>query len=206
MSLKKYFSTLFYENQLPLPLSRTLLPQLLKESYIFCELDTVGLEWSDENYPSGYTSYSSSLDLPNQSPYFADLKKWLDREVKKFAKKLEIDFEQGHLELSSLWINIMGPNCQHPSHLHPLSTISGTFYLKFPKKSGIFRIEDPRLSQFMGSAPRKPSTNDTNKRFIDIVPAAAKLILFESWLRHEVKVNQSKDERVSISFNYDWKW
>jgi uncharacterized protein (TIGR02466 family) len=30
------------------------------------------------------------------------------------------------------------------------------------------------------------------------------LLLFESWLRHEVVANPSRSERVSISFNFGW--
>jgi len=30
------------------------------------------------------------------------------------------------------------------------------------------------------------------------------VVLFESWLRHEVPANESAGERVSISFNYSW--
>jgi len=38
-----------------------------------------------------------------------------------------------------------------------------------------------------------------------VMPAAAgSLLLFESWLRHEVVPNQARGERVSISFNYGW--
>jgi uncharacterized protein (TIGR02466 family) len=33
---------------------------------------------------------------------------------------------------------------------------------------------------------------------------AGNLILFESWLRHEVAPNRVAAERVSVSFNYDW--
>ena len=33
---------------------------------------------------------------------------------------------------------------------------------------------------------------------------AGRVVLFESWLRHEVPPNQSSSERVSISFNYSW--
>jgi uncharacterized protein (TIGR02466 family) len=30
------------------------------------------------------------------------------------------------------------------------------------------------------------------------------VVLFESWLRHEVAANRSRAERVSISFNFNW--
>jgi uncharacterized protein (TIGR02466 family) len=33
---------------------------------------------------------------------------------------------------------------------------------------------------------------------------AGRVVLFESWLRHEVPPNQARGERVSVSFNYAW--
>ena len=39
---------------------------------------------------------------------------------------------------------------------------------------------------------------------IVIVAEAGKVVLFESWMRHEVPPNPLKAERISISFNYSW--
>ena len=33
---------------------------------------------------------------------------------------------------------------------------------------------------------------------------AGTVLLWESFLRHEVPVNRSADERISVSFNYRW--
>ena len=33
---------------------------------------------------------------------------------------------------------------------------------------------------------------------------AGNVVLFESWLRHEVPPNPVDAERISISFNYNW--
>ena len=33
---------------------------------------------------------------------------------------------------------------------------------------------------------------------------AGNVILFESWLRHEVPSNRVPEERISVSFNYAW--
>jgi uncharacterized protein (TIGR02466 family) len=30
------------------------------------------------------------------------------------------------------------------------------------------------------------------------------VLLWESWLRHEVPMNMSEEERISVSFNYGW--
>jgi uncharacterized protein (TIGR02466 family) len=38
-----------------------------------------------------------------------------------------------------------------------------------------------------------------------VLPAmAGHIVLFESWLRHEVLANPVAAERVSVSFNYQW--
>jgi len=38
-----------------------------------------------------------------------------------------------------------------------------------------------------------------------VIPAqAGTLVLFESWLRHEVPPNPAASPRISISFNYNW--
>jgi uncharacterized protein (TIGR02466 family) len=38
-----------------------------------------------------------------------------------------------------------------------------------------------------------------------MLPAeAGSLLLFESWLRHEVPANLVAGERISVSFNYGW--
>lgn len=200
----KHFATLVYRSQYDKADRRKLIRELLNESITFADLDNVGNDWSAENYPFGYTSYSSHLMLEKQSPYFQQLEKWIFREVKKYGKLLKIDFDQGEIVLSNLWINIMEKGCQHSSHLHPLSTISGTFYLNTPRSSGDFVFEDPRMSHFMGSAPRIADSGED--RLVKISPKAGELILFESWLRHEVRTHQGEEPRVSISFNYDWKW
>jgi uncharacterized protein (TIGR02466 family) len=132
------------------------------------------------------------------------LKVWIDREVGKYARALDLDLGQGRLEMSAFWLNIMGKGGHHSFHLHPLSAISGTFYLQVPPGSGSFKLEDPRLSAFMASPPRLAEARVENRRFFEIVPRSGDLVLFESWLKHEVAANRTSRERISVSFNYDW--
>jgi uncharacterized protein (TIGR02466 family) len=30
------------------------------------------------------------------------------------------------------------------------------------------------------------------------------VLLWKSWLRHEVPMNMAVDDRISVSFNYEW--
>jgi uncharacterized protein (TIGR02466 family) len=81
-----------------------------------------------------------------------------------------------------------------------LSVISGTFYVTVPKGSGVIKFEDPRLSKMMASPHRKDKFKSAS--FARYTPQAGHVILFESWLRHEVETNTGNEERISISFNY----
>ncbi len=198
------FPTLVHRTLLAPAAGRKQLPALIRDAQLFRELDKAGEKWSAENYYAGYTSYSSITDLAFRSSSFGHLRDWIDREVGKYARELELDLGAGKLEMSAFWINIMGPGSHHSSHLHPLSTVSGTFYLQIPKGSGSIKIEDPRLPAFMGSPPRKRGARVENQRFYDIKPREGELVLFESWLKHEVVANRSRGERISVSFNYDW--
>ncbi len=198
MPIQSYFPTLVYTAKLP---TRADLHQkLLKEAYVFKELDLGGQKWSKQNYAGGYTSYSSMDNLMLRSPYFGELEQKLNKHVSQYAKTLELDPKR-HLKMNSLWVNIMGELSHHSFHLHPLSVISGTYYLKTPKGSGDFKIEDPRIQCFMGS-PRRATTSRKNARYIKLQPQAGDIILFESWLKHEVTANLSGSDRVSVSFNY----
>ncbi len=203
MPLHTYFPTQIWRQ--PLGLGASLNSRLLRECLAFRELDGRGRAWSRENYPSGYTSYSSISDLPKRSPTFEKLRLRIDREIMRFARELDFDLQGQRLVMTSCWINMMGKHSHHSFHLHPLSALSGTYYLRVPKGSGDLKIEDPRITGFMGSPPRRRSAREANLRYIDLKPRQGEVILFESWLKHEVTPNRSDSERVSVSFNYDWQ-
>lgn len=198
------FPSLVWRAKVPSSTGKTLIPGLVREARLFRDLDEVGEKWSREHYFGGYTSYSSITDLAFRSTGYARLKAWIDREVGKYARTLELDLGKGRLEMSAFWLNIMGEGSHHSFHLHPLSTVSGTFYLQVPPGSGGLKLEDPRLASFMASPPRKKGAKLQNLRFFEIAPTPGELILFESWLKHEVGANRSRRDRISVSFNYDW--
>ena len=56
----------------------------------------------------------------------------------------------------------------------------------------------------MASPPRRADARPENQPWSVVSAEAGKLVLFESWLRHEVPANPVAGERVSISFNYNW--
>jgi uncharacterized protein (TIGR02466 family) len=168
------------------------------------EDDTAGQDWSAKNGFPGYTSYASLTDLPWRFPIFKDLKKVLDKHVKSFAKDLQFDLDGKKLVLDDLWINILPSGGIHTSHIHPHSVISGTTYVAVPKGASAIKFEDPRLAMMMAAPARVKDARADMRSFVYVAPKVGDVLLWESWLRHEVPMNMADDDRISVSFNYRW--
>lgn len=175
-----------------------------KECEVIATEDRAGQAWSRQHGYRGYTSYASLNDLTWRSSVFADLVRRLDTHVRLFARRLDFDLGGKPLELDSIWINVLEPGGHHTAHIHPLSVISGTFYADVPQGASAIRFEDPRHGMMMAAPPRKPNARRSNRTFVDVEPRPGTVLLWESWLRHEVPPNKAKRPRISVSFNYRW--
>jgi len=166
--------------------------------------DEAGQNWCEENDYAGYTSYASLTDLPWRFPIFKDLVKVLDKHVAAFVKDLEFDLDNKKIKLEDIWINILPEGGIHTSHIHPHSVISGTTYVAMPAGASAIKFEDPRSAMMMAAPVRKVDARDELRQFTYVAPEVGEVLLWESWLRHEVPMNMSEGERISVSFNYSW--
>jgi uncharacterized protein (TIGR02466 family) len=196
MPIQNLFPTRVYSAPLASRGWQPLNKRLLRESLQLEHDDESGQRWSAKNYRGGYTSYGSASRMHELSPTFALLQRQLNRHVLAFARSLELDLEGRPLSMTDCWVNVMREHVTHDSHLHPLSTISGAYYVQTPKGSPGLKLEDPRLDRFMAAPPRKS--------WVEIPAQAGRVLLFESWLRHQVPPHPARTPRVSISFNYNW--
>ena len=202
--LHALFSTLVYTSALQGSGTRDFNRQLLKECRQLRLDDAAGRRWSVKNYPGGYTSYGSVHRLHMVSPTFESLRRKLERHIAAFSSAVEWDLAGRALQMTDCWVNIMPRHTVHGLHLHPHSSLSGTYYVQVPKGSPGIKFEDPRLERFMAAPPRKAQAARETKPWVTFPAAAGRLILFESWLRHEVAPNTAIGERISVSFNYNW--
>jgi uncharacterized protein (TIGR02466 family) len=204
MSIELLFATQVYRAALRARGVSALNARLLNECRQLRADDAAGRRWSARNYPNGYTSYSSAHRMQRLSPTFATLARELDGHVARFARHLQFALGERSLAMTDCWVNIMGRGAVHAPHLHPLSTLSGVYYVAVPAGAPGLKFEDPRLERFMAAPPRARGARRVNRPWVTIAARAGQLVLFESWLRHEVLANRSPRERVSISFNYNW--
>jgi uncharacterized protein (TIGR02466 family) len=191
MSVRSLFPTLLYETDID---DADRLAELAHSIRSLARDDAAGIGWSREKNYSGYTSYASLNDLPRRDPAFADLAKLLIRHAARFAEAAAFGLTRKP-RLDSLWVNLLKAGGSHGGHIHPHAIISGTFYVEVPVGSGPIRFEDPRLPLMMAAPPREGS-------FVTVQPRPGLLLLWESWLRHEVLAGSGKGERLSISFNF----
>lgn len=163
--------------------------------------DAAGRRWSRAKGYKGYTSYASLDDLPRRDPAFGQLARLLTRHAAAFADELAFDLDRKP-RLDSLWVNLLKTSGHHGAHIHPHSILSGTFYVEVPKNAGLIRFEDPRLGLMMAAPMRRADAPENLRSFASVAPRAGLLLLWESWLRHEVLAGSAKADRLSISFNF----
>jgi uncharacterized protein (TIGR02466 family) len=187
--MRSLFATMLYEGDVA---DSSLLADLTHSIRSLSRDDEAGRRWSKEHRYAGYTSYASLNDLPKRDPAFAELARLLTRHASTFARELGWEVKP---KLDSVWVNLLKSGGQHSGHIHPHSILSGTLYVEAPPGSGAIRFEDPRLPLMM-AAPERPDT------FVTVEPKPGLLLMWESWLRHEVLAGAGRGERLSISFNF----
>src|SRR5215203_4078255 len=181
MPVQELFPTLVYSAGLQGTGWQAFNARLLQECRQYSADDRAGQSWSATRYPGGYTSYGSLNRMQTLSPTFAALEKKLQRHVAAFARSLEYDLEGRELAMTDCWINIMPKGVTHGLHLHPVSTFSGTYYVRTPRRVPGLKLEDPRLDRFMAAPPRRRDCRPCNQAWVTMPAAAGTVLLFESW-------------------------
>ena len=114
----------------------------------------------------------------------------------------------GSLSTKNFWININGYGAYNSIHTHPSSVLSGVFYVSIPKDEDCGAINFYRNQaesyaiKSLGTGKTISNSNTPHsmlERWYE--PVENRLFLFPSWMPHDVGVNKSNQERISISFN-----
>tara|TARA_R100000234_G_scaffold108073_1_gene79364 strand:- start:63 stop:668 length:606 start_codon:yes stop_codon:yes gene_type:complete len=109
------------------------------------------------------------------------------------------------LRLMQMWININGPNSYNVSHRHPGSILSGVLWVKQTAEMGRFVFDN----MDNGYRDALLLTNTDVKHLLDhkmppeYVPMYkdGTMIIFPSGLTHRVEINETTEDRLTLSFN-----
>ncbi len=200
MTTTRLFVTEIYQAALANP--RELNADIEQTAKMLAREDKAGRAWCREHGYQGYTSYSSLDDLIQRATCFDVLARLIKPHADGFAAQLQMDLGGKKLKLDTIWVNVLEPGGSHSGHIHPHCVLSGTYYVRVPDGASSLKFEDPRLPHMMAAPSPREDADEAHRRFVYVAPKAGDLLLWESWLRHEVPPNRAASSRVSISFNY----
>jgi len=165
------------------------------------DLDAGGsfYQWQCEQHASAEPS--GAYEEMVSSPEFERLRLLVHASVERYLGELEVALpEDAPLDLF-VWATVLRADQDHAVHFHPSAVCSGSFYSQVPAGAGGLWLQDPR-----GTLP--PFTQR-----IKFAPSNGDLVVFPSWLQHQVALGQNSGElRVSWSFNLEteaastWPW
>ena len=104
----------------------------------------------------------------------------------------------------SAWVNINPPNSFNTKHCHPDSNLSGVLWIKSQKDCGNIVFQSPfHFQTYKEVESYTEDFKNKNKYFHKYFfnPIEGRMIVFPSHLEHQVKPNESKEDRISVSFN-----
>lgn len=147
------------------------------------------------NVNSWHSSNSHSILTDD---LFGELNEFICKSLQETIN--EMGYDKIRLFLRENWCIISPKGAYNNPHMHSQSFMSGSYYVSNPSSPIVFH--DPRpVKDFMEPQGMSVS-NIYNSTKAIFQPKEGDLLLFPSWLTHSVPENQTKQDRVIISFNF----
>lgn len=145
---------------------------------------------------SNYLGWQSSPIKHGENEEFDNFVNALSQQIHNCAIQAELP----DLQIQNIWININKPGAYNHLHNHAGAILSGVYYVKSTPEQGNIFFERGDNAEYFLPPMEKPnyftSTATTYKAMTDAV------YVFPGWLKHSVQPNLTKEDRISISFNY----
>lgn len=193
------------ENIFPVPLGFIDVPkEVLDKSLSIAHTYIESKKWKEKrHFGQTLTNYFSDSTRNYVGHFDQNFGQYLNSVCREYM--LEIGFKPDVDLRIETWLNLNLPDTHHARHEHFGCFMGGVFWLSAPEKSGNFIIFDPvcvreqNITQYL-FAKSDGNTEHNTPRYT-IIPEAGKMVMFPSWLQHQVQSNQSNEDRISIAFN-----
>lgn len=101
----------------------------------------------------------------------------------------------------SYWSIVSRAGAYNRRHNHPDSILSVAFYTQAPPGSGNLIFSDPRYGKLMESNIGRTDHSISLHGHIKVVPKLGRLVVFPSYLEHEVELSTCDGARIIYSLN-----
>ena len=128
------------------------------------------------------------------------IKKFCEQHIESYVEKVINPKDDLNFYITQSWLNLTKHGESHQQHWHPNSIISGVFYISTVENDGIF-FHNPlnKVKEMFNILSVSNNMFNSGKRMLPV--KALDLILFPSWVEHNVNTNQGDKDRISIAFN-----
>jgi len=168
------------------------------------DLDTIGRTGFTQNEGKNFVSMNQSvLDLKN----FKNIKDRILEGLREYTKNILCFADHIEFYLIQSWLNLSPPGTYHHRHIHPNSFLSGVYYIDVDEEASITFVSsnpDRRHGSVSFDIPLR-EYNIWNSLAWHYKVQTNQIIYFPSTLEHEVSINQSDKDRISLSFNIFFK-
>lgn len=161
------------------------------------------IEKSEESLKkSNVGGWHSSLDfLARDAPAIQQLRERLWTFTQDLIQQFSQVEKKPNFRIDG-WANVLRKGQYHSVHSHPNATWSGVYYVtgneevKDQPFSGRFELLDPRP----GASLNYADSSTLYSRFL-LNPKPGQMLVFPSWMQHQVHPYFGDTERITIAFN-----
>ena len=153
-----------------------------------------------EKNPSVISSNSGGYQSPDllSIPQIQELSERLQKAIRSYTGYFQF---KNKLKMTNLWLNVNSTKDSNVLHDHPQCKLSGVFYTNAPENCGDLIFSNPSETQHFFKDEDLIEFNDFNCGKHTVTPANKMVVIFPSYLKHEVGPNLNKNKRISFSFN-----
>lgn len=171
---------------------------------------TIGIKQLERDFTADELSFLNGLELGSNSgnsisvdgnvldaAEMKDLKQFCLNSINEYMRNIYKPKNNLGLRITQSWINVTKEGEFHHRHSHANSVFSASFYISTNKEDRIY-FYNPRKSIFEIEAESYDVFN-SDSWWIPATQGA--MVMFPSWLEHDVQVKTHSGDRMSLSFN-----
>ena len=127
--------------------------------------------------------------------------------IHEYVKEVIVDgfgwkYVPDKIGVTEIWAIINKKNTFNQPHNHPNSYLSAAYYVKAPNNSGNIHFYDSNEIKKFNKPPTDNLTELSTTGF-SIRPEEGHLLIFPSYMYHDVGKSLSDEDRIVVSFNVD---
>jgi uncharacterized protein (TIGR02466 family) len=153
-----------------------------------------------KRFYKGRTTHSTNINLA-ECDELKDFTTFLMLHAKTFLENLGFDYEKISKKFSPYYFTTeLNKGSMQERHIHAFQ-LSGILYIKVPKNSAPIQFLDPvQIREYMDWPVKNPENQNTFST-VTYTPHEGSLLLWPSFLYHQVMVHQVNENRIGLVVN-----